>query len=164
MTAADHELILTRTFEVSRERLWAAWTQADQLAKWWGPKGFALEVAKLDFKPGGVFHYLMKANGHEMWGKFVYREVVAPERIVFINSFSNPEGGVTRHPMSPKWPLEVLNTQTFEEADGKTTMTLRGAPFNASEAETKTFEDGRSSMQQGFKGTLDQLEAFLAKR
>jgi len=90
------------------------------------------------------------------------REIVRPERIVFVNSFSDENGGVTRHPMSPTWPLEVLNTQTFTEHQGKTSVTLRGGPINATESERKTFRDGHQSMQQGFSGTFDQLAAYLA--
>ena len=51
---------------------------------------------------------------------------------------------------------------TLSEQDGKTTLTLRGVPINATEEERKTFEDGHKSMQQGFKGTLDQLDDYLA--
>jgi uncharacterized protein YndB with AHSA1/START domain len=49
-----------------------------------------MRVATLDLRPGGVFHYgLRSPNGHDMWGKFVYREIVAPERIVFVVSFAD---------------------------------------------------------------------------
>lgn len=84
-------------------------------------------------------------------------------RLVFINSFSDAEGGVTRHPLSPTWPLEVLSTVTFAEHDGKTTVTLKGIPVNATELEIKTFEDGYPSMQQGFGRTLDKLAAYLER-
>jgi len=97
-----------------------------------------------------------------MWGKFVYREIITLDRLVFINSFSDEEGNLTRHPLSPTWPLEVLSTLTFSERDGKTTVELRGVPINATEAERRTFEDGFKSMQQGFTGTLNQLADYLA--
>jgi uncharacterized protein YndB with AHSA1/START domain len=98
-----------------------------------------------------------------MWGRFVYREIVAPERIVFINSFSDEDGNITRAPFSSTWPLEVLNTLTLSEHEGKTTLTLRGGPINATEEERKTFEAGFDSMRQGFTGTFDQLADYLAK-
>ena len=142
----------------------AAWTEAEHLARWWGPKGFPISVVKLDLRSGGVFLYSMRfPEGHEMWGKFVYREIAEPGRLVFINSFSDAEGGVTRHPLSPTWPLEVLSTVTFAEHDGKTTVTLKGIPVNATELEIKTFEDGYPSMQQGFSRTLDKLAAYLER-
>jgi len=64
--------------------------------------------------------------------------------------------------MSQTWPLEVINTLTLCEHVGKTTITLRGGPINATAEERKTFEAGREGMQQGFKGTLDQLAEYLA--
>lgn len=70
-----------------------------------------------------------------MWGRFVYREITRPEKLVFIVSFSDKDGGITRHPMSDTWPLEVINTVTSTEKNGKTTLTLRGGPINASAEE-----------------------------
>ncbi|KAF0812022.1 hypothetical protein IGB42_03564 [Andreprevotia sp. IGB-42] len=163
LAPGQQELLITRTFDAPRDLVWQAFTQAEHLAHWWGPKGFAIEVAALDVSPGGVFHYCMRAgNGMAMWGKFVYREVQAPERIVFTNSFSDEAGNTTRAPFNANWPLEVLNTWTFSEADGKTTLTLRGIPFNASEIEHAIFVAGFDSMRMGFGGTLDQLATYLA--
>jgi hypothetical protein len=69
--------------------------------------------------------------------------------------------------MSATWPLEVLNTMTLEEAEagagGKTHMTLHGIPINATPEEHATFKAGHSSMQQGFAGTLAQLDEYLKK-
>ena len=119
----------------------------------------------LDLQPDGVFLYYMRfPKGPEMWGKFVFREIVAPERIVFVNSFSDRNGGTTRHPLSSTWPLEVLNTLTLTEHAGKTTLTLRGGPVNATDEERKTFEAGFESMEKGFGGTFDQLAEYVAKR
>ena len=56
----------------------------------------------------------------------------------------------------------MLNTTTLVEENGKTAMTMHGVPINATEEERKTFQEGRGSMQQGFKGTLDQLDTYLA--
>jgi uncharacterized protein YndB with AHSA1/START domain len=164
MTPKTTEFSLTRVFNAPRAEVWKAFTEAGRLTQWWGPKGFTMEVAKLDLRPGGVFHYGMRSPaGHEMWGKFVYREIAPPERLVFVVSFTDAEGNIQRHPMSATWPLEVLNTMTLTEEDGKTTLHMSGVPINATEEEEKTFDAGRQSMQQGFKGTLDQLEEFLRK-
>ena len=163
MTEHDNvEFVISRTFDAPRDLVWKAMTEASRLAHWWGPKGMAMGTVKLDFRPGGTFHYSMKTpDGHEMWGKFVYREIDPQDSIVFINSFSDENGGLTRHPMSATWPLEVLNTQTFTENSGKTTVTLRGGPINASEEERQTFAGAFASMEQGFGGTFDQLNEYL---
>jgi hypothetical protein len=53
-----------------------------------------------------------------MWGKFVYREIIPQQRIVWIHSFSDEVGGVTRHPMAPTWPRESLSSATLAEHEG----------------------------------------------
>jgi uncharacterized protein YndB with AHSA1/START domain len=160
------EFVFTRTFDAPRDLVWKAWTSAEALGKWWGPRGAAIRVITFDLRPGGVFHYAMTFQpDHEMFGRFVYREIVAPERLVFVNSFSDASGGTTRAPfpqLKDKWPLEVLNVMTLAEEGGKTTLTLRGGPINATEEERALFASQTNSMQQGFGGTFDKLAEYLA--
>ncbi len=114
--AAD-EFVLSRTFDAPRDLVWKAFTDPEHMQHWWGPKGFKARVAKMEFRPGGIYHYALQSpDGHEMWGKFIYREIVAPERIVFVNSFPTKTPDLTRHPMSPNWPLELLSVFTFAES------------------------------------------------
>src|SRR5438045_1138700 len=97
--ATPREFIISRTFDAPRQRVWKAWTERDRLMQWFGPTGYAMTRATLDLRPGGVFHYCMRTpEGKDMWGKFVYREIAAPERIVLVSSFSDEKGGLTRHP------------------------------------------------------------------
>lgn len=162
--SADREFVLSRTFDAPRDLVWKAWTDPKRLMEWWGPKGFTMKVAKLDLKPGGTFLYCLGGpNGQDMWGKFAFREVVPPQKLEFINSFSNEQGEVTRHPLHEKWPLELLSTITFAEYGGQTTITVRWIPFNATEDERKTFGENHASMNQGWGGTMDQLAAYLAR-
>jgi uncharacterized protein YndB with AHSA1/START domain len=88
---------------------------------------------------------------------------VAPERIVFVNSFSDENGAITRAPFSDKWPKEVRNTLTLTEEGGKTTLSLHGGPIGVTDEERAMFESMFASMQQGFSGTFEQLEQYLAK-
>jgi uncharacterized protein YndB with AHSA1/START domain len=123
-----------------------------------------IKVCQLDLRPGGIFHYSMRRpDGQEMFGKFAYREIAAPERIVFVNSFADEKGGTARSPYHPNWPLEILNTLTLTEHAGKTTLNLRGGPINATEEECNIFQGFREAMQKGFGGTFDQLDEYLAK-
>lgn len=157
------DFVLTRIFNAPRELVFAAWSEVEHLKHWWGPKGFTLKVAELDFREGGTFHYCLNMpNGGEMWGKFQYIEIVAPEKLVLINSFSDAEGGLTRHPMSETWPLEVYNIYTFTDLGGRTEMTLRSHPHGGSDVERQTFLDGRKGMEGGFGGMLDTFDAYLA--
>jgi uncharacterized protein YndB with AHSA1/START domain len=153
---------ISRTYPAPRDKVWQAWTEPARLKHWWGPRGFTVHTCKVDLRPGGTFLYGMHApDGSDMWGKFVYREIKAPEKLVFVVSFSDPHGGVTRHPWNAGWPKYILSTVTFTESAGKTTVAISWIPHDASDEERKVFEEGRASMTQGWGGTLDQLEAFL---
>lgn len=156
--------VISRVFDAPRERVWSAWTEVERLKQWWGPKGFVVTHCKLDLRPGGLMHYCLRMpDGNEMWGRFVYREIVKPERLVFVNSFSDKDGGITVHPMSPNWPREMLTTVTFEAQGGKTEVRVQWTLFDtATDLERKTFDEGRDSMKMGWTGTMDQFDAFLA--
>jgi len=156
---------IARVFDAPRERVWQAWTEAERLKQWWGPKGFVVTRCKIDLRPGGMMHYCLRTpNGHDMWGKFAYREILKPERLVFVNSFSDPQGGVTRHPGHASWPLEMLSTILFEALGGKTKVTVQWVPADTStETERKTFDEGRDSMKMGWSGTFEQFTDYLKK-
>jgi uncharacterized protein YndB with AHSA1/START domain len=161
--ASVNEFSISRTFDAPRDLVFKVFTESEHLMHWWGPKGFTWVSGRLDLRPGGTFHYCMRSpDGHEMWGKFVYREIVPPERLVFTNSFSDDQGNTIRAPFNAQWPLEVLNNVTFAEQAGRTTLTVRGCPVNATEEERKTYDASHKLMEQGFSGTLDQLADYLA--
>ena len=161
---ADRPFIISRTFDAPREKMFEVWTQREHLMKWFGPKGFTMPVAKLDLRPGGMLLYQLKSpDGHAMWGKFVYKEIRPPERLVWVNSFSDEHGGLRRHPGADTWPLEMLTEVTFAELQpGRTTVTVRWTPINPTPTERTTFDTGRGSMNMGWSGTFEQLAAYLA--
>jgi uncharacterized protein YndB with AHSA1/START domain len=156
--------VISRVFDAPRELVFKAFTEPERMKEWWGPKGFKGIAGEMDLRPGGRYHYGLQApDGSTMWGLFVYREVSAPERIVLVNSFSDAEGGLTRHPMNPKWPLRLLSIFTFEDAGGgKTKLTVSWTPIEESDEERAVFEQARPSMTQGWSGTFEQLETYLA--
>lgn len=161
--SAQEPFVISRVFRAPRERVWQAWTDPRELRQWWGPRGFNLHTCKVDLRPGGVFHYGMTApDGMEVWGRFVYREITPPRQLVFIVSFSDTHGGITRHPWTPGWPLQWMSTVDFEAQDARTRVTITWLPHDATDAEHKVFSDGRESMKQGWTGTLEKLEEHLA--
>jgi len=163
--AAGKDFVIFRVFDAPRERLWHTLTDIEAMKHWWGPAGFTMIAGKLDLREGGTFHGGIKsAEGYKIWGKFVYQEIVAPERLVFINTFSNEAGGVTRHPIVPTWPMETLTTLMLEEEpDGKTKLTVRWKPHNATELEQKTFDAAHIGTKATWNGTFDRLAVYLAK-
>jgi len=158
---SDPVFRLERTFDAPLALMWEVYTQERHLKRWWGPKGFTWVDGKLDFRPGGTFHYGMRApTGDVMWGLFEYREIEPMKRIVFTNGFSNAQGGIARAPFAAGFPLRVLNDVRFLESAGKTTLAMSGTPFEAPEGEREFFRSMFPSMQQGFTGTLDQLDEY----
>ena len=152
------DLVITRTFDAPRETVFKAWTDPEELVKWWGPKGFTTPFCKIDLRPGGVIHFCMRSpEGQDLWARGVYREIVEPERIVVTDSFADEQGNVvpaSHHGMSDEFPLEVLLTLTFEAVDGKTRLTLRHAiPESVPE---------RGGAQVGWSESLDRLADYLA--
>ncbi|MES2565612.1 MAG: SRPBCC domain-containing protein [Bacteroidota bacterium] len=161
-TKKSNELVITRLLNASQELVFKTFTEAGHLAHWWGPKGMKLEVINLDVRNGGKFHYKMiSAEGHEMFGVFHYKEVSPFGKIVFTNGFADKDGNLIRAPFATNFPMEVLNTWTFEEEDGKTRLTLKGIPYNATEEENQFFEAMHAGMNQGFGGTFEQWENYL---
>src|SRR5437762_6828610 len=99
MTASD-EFVISRVFNAPRDVVFRAWVEPEQLQQWFGPKGVKIFYSKGEVKPGAMYHYGMRTpDGTEMWGKWIYREIVPPERLVFVNSFSDKDGGLGRHPL-----------------------------------------------------------------
>ena len=159
------EFVISRVFDAPRDLMWKCFTEPEQMKQWWGPKGVKVVKSEMDLRAGGAYHYAMQTpDGKVMWGKQVYREIKPKDRLVFINSFSDERGGVTRHPLAPTWPLEMDSVFTFEDQPGgRTKFTVHWSPRNPTEEERKTFDSGHASMTQGWSGTMEQLEAFVAK-
>ncbi|PYI52845.1 SRPBCC family protein [Paenibacillus flagellatus] len=159
-------LLLTRVFDAPRELVFQVWTNPEHFGKWWGPKGFSLEVVQMDVRPGGMFLGCQKSpdGSMAMWGKFVYQEVNAPEKLVYVQSFSDEKGNTIRAPFNPNWPLEIINILTLEPSGDKTVLTLQGGPLNPTEEEQAAFDAMAPMVQQGFGGTFDQLADYLASQ
>lgn len=153
------ELTITRVFDAPRELVFKAWTDPEIVKQWWGPKDFTAPYAKMDLRPGGKYLNCMRSpDGKDYWSTGVYREVVASQRIVMTDSFSDEHGNVvpaSHYGMSSDFPLEMLVTITFEEYQGKTRLTLRHAGFPAG--------PDRDDARQGWSESFDKLDEYLAK-
>ena len=162
--APSQPVRISRTFDAPRALVWQLWTQPEHLGRWFSPKGVTPAGGTMDLRTGGSYHYCLKTlDGNEMWGKWVFREVTPPERMVWVHSFSDAQGGTTRHPMAANWPLEMLSRATFTEAGGKTTVTLEWHALNATPDEQKVFDAAHGGMRGGWTGTFDHLDAYLAE-
>src|SRR5882724_10217009 len=145
---SNQELVLTRVFDAPRAVVFKAWTDAEQLKRWWGPKDFTNPVCEVDARPGGPIRIHMRAPDgvvYPMTG--VYREVAPPERLVFTSAALDEKG----NPM-----FEVLNTMTLSEEGGKTKLTLQASVLKVVAADAGRYLAG---MEQGWSQSLDRLAA-----
>jgi len=144
--SGDRTLVMIRVFDAPREMVFAAWVDREHAAQWWGPKGFTSVSCTIDARVGGAWRRVMRSpDGVEVCARGVYREVVAPERLVFTYAWErNPEQ--SGH--------ETLVTLTFAERGGKTELTLRQALFETTSA--------RDVHGVGWAGCLDRFADYLA--
>jgi len=155
---------ISRVLNAPRELVYQVHTEVKHLAQWMSPQGFESIKAAQDFRVGGTHHYGLKGpGGMEMWGKQVYLEIVPNEKIVLLQSFSDKDGGLGRHPMAATWPLEMLTTTTFEDlGGGKCKVTVTFLPYKSDDAGRAAFDGARPGMTGGFEGTFRKLEGYLA--
>jgi uncharacterized protein YndB with AHSA1/START domain len=162
--AGGDAFVISRVFNAPCETVFRAWTDTGQLLAWFAPAGFKVSPKTVDIRPGGTFHYAMETPvGQTVWGHWAFREVAAPARIVFLATFSDEAGGLTRNPWTPGWPAHVLTTVTFAEHDGRTTLTMHAVPVDATVLEHAAFRAGHGPMHLGWTATLGQLADHLAK-
>ena len=156
---AGKELVLERVFKAPLQLVFDAFSKAEHLSRWWGPRGWEVPYCTVDFRPGGKWHYCMKCvdqaqenfYGMESWGLGIYRDIEAPARIVYTDYFSDAEANINEA-MPP-----TLSTLTFEEVEGGTKVVNRAT--YASEDGLKTVMD--MGMLQGITETWDRLAEHL---
>ena len=161
--SAGRELVITRVFDAPRELVWKAWTDPEQVMRWWGPKLFTSPSCKIDFRVGGKYLFCMRSDrGPEVWQKGlwstgVYKEIIPMEKIVCTDCFADEHGNVvpaTHYGMPADFPLEMLVTVTFEKYKGnktKMTLTLVGIPAG----------EHYKGANQGWNESFDKLAESL---
>lgn len=146
--AEGPEIIVNRVFDASRELVWKAWTEAEHVVNWWGPKGFSITTSEIAIKPGGIWRFIMKGpDGVEYPNKIVFQEIVKPERLVYTssNDIDNDPG-------------QFQTVVTFAEEGNKTILTMRMI-FSSAEIREKVAKEYGAI--EGANQTLDRLEAQL---
>jgi uncharacterized protein YndB with AHSA1/START domain len=146
-TPTERQILITRHFDASRRDVFEAWTNTEQVSRWWDPSGKPLAICEIDLRPQGYFRWINQAAqgvGHAFAGQ--YREIVPPERLVFTTS-TYADGP------------ESVATLLFAEAGGKTklTMTIECGSREARDALLKMRID------IGTAQTLKNLAEFLER-
>lgn len=143
----DRELVIRRTFNAPRELVFQAHTECKYLKRWmFGPDGWSLDVCEIDLSVGGKYRWVWKKGDIEMGAGGEYREVTRPDRIVATEQFDNPW-----------YPGEAISTTTFDEKEGRTTLT-NTMLYASKEARDTVLQ---SPMEEGMSLGYDRLEALL---
>jgi uncharacterized protein YndB with AHSA1/START domain len=144
----DDQILITREFDAPRDLVYKAWTTPELVKRWWHANRGEVTSAEIDLRVGGVWRYVAMTNdGFEVAFHGEYREIVPNERIVSTEVY---EGA----PPMEGSEQGTLNTATFSEADGRTTLTI------LVEAPSKEVRDAiiESGMEAGMQDALDLLE------
>ncbi|HEX2025720.1 MAG TPA: SRPBCC family protein, partial [Actinomycetota bacterium] len=142
----DREIRMTRLFDAPRELVFEAHTSCEHMSNWWGPRKYEIASCEIDFRPGGRWRVVHRAEGEEDQGfRGEYREIVPPEKIVWTFEWEGLPGHVS------------VETLTLEEQDGKTLVT------GHSVFDTREDRDGmiESGMESGAAETYDRLDEYL---
>lgn len=150
------ELVLTRTFDAPRELVFEAYSTCERLGEWWGPRSWPMAECTLEFREGGVWHYCLRGpgEGDESWGRAVFEEIVEPERIVYVDGFSDADGDPVEGTPETRSHVELA------DADGRTRLTVRAVYPSADELQ-QVLDMG---MVAGITETFDRLDEHLARR
>jgi uncharacterized protein YndB with AHSA1/START domain len=144
---ADREVLITRLFDIPARYLFEAWSKPEHLMEWFGPEGWPLTLCEMDFRQGGTFRFAMTGPSGRQNTPFggKYLEIVPDRRIVYDNGFETP--GAER----------MIVTVTFDEANGKTTLTHHTLFASAAMKQMHT----RGGYLQGVGSGLDQLQKLV---
>jgi uncharacterized protein YndB with AHSA1/START domain len=147
-TPSDREIGMTRVFNAPRELVYQAYTDPNHVPHWWGPRRMTTTVNTMDVRPGGAWRVVQRdPEGNEYGFRGEYREVVPPERLVYTFEFEGMPGHI------------LGETVTFEEQDGKTTVTST-ALFDSVEDRDGMLESG---MESGAIESWDRLAELLER-
>lgn len=156
--------VINRTFKAPLDKVFAAWSEPQQIAKWLSPTGFSMEYLRSEIREGGSAFYRM-TNGHDvtMYGVVEYLEVKKAERLVYTQRFADSNEGQARHPLAPTWPNVMKTIVEFAaEDDNETRVTITWEPVgNVSAEELATFVAGRPGMTMGWSGSFTKLDEYL---
>ena len=145
---ADTQILIVREFDAPKHLLYRAYTEPDLIKRWWSGERGEVTGVDVDLRVGGRWRYVMTANeGFEVAFHGTYRELVPNERLVTTEVF---EGG----PVENEDEDAALNVVTFEEVDGRTTLTTL-VECHTQEVRDMIIESG---MEGGMQEAMDRLE------
>ena len=151
-SVADRELVLTRVIDVTRDKVYRAWTEPELMKQWFAPKPYTTPVVEVDVRPGGSNFIVMRApDGTELPNRGVYLGVVPNQRLVITDAYTT-----AWEPSEKPFMTLIL---TFEDVGGKTRYTARARHWNREDKETHE----KMGFHVGWNQCTDQLTELVAK-
>lgn len=165
--SGKEQFIINRTFDAPIDLMFEMWTDPKHFSQWLAPTGFQMQFLRADIKPDGQTFYKMTDGASvTMYGRAHYLEIERPHRIVYTQQFCDENENISRHPFAPTWPetmLTVINLS--EEGPEQTRVTVTWEPHGkTTPEELDVFIKSRGGMTQGWTGSFDKLETYLADR
>jgi len=160
---AKRDLVVTRVFDAPLVRVWNAWTDPEQVMKWWGPNGFTSPSAEIDFREGGKSLVCMRAQkalgGQDMYSTWAYTKIVPMEIIEYVHNLADKNGkkaDPVELGMPPDFPQDQRHRVTFKAVgDNRTEMTVTEFGWTV----CRMLELAEAGLNQ----CLDKIAASLAK-
>jgi uncharacterized protein YndB with AHSA1/START domain len=147
--SASQDLVVVRHFDAPRAAVWKAWTDPEQLKKWWSPKDCTTPSVTIDVKVGGKLLFCMSMpDGKEVWGTGTFKEVVPMEKLVYADNFADKDGNIVSadtYGMPADFPKDLIVTVVFEDDGQGTKMTLTHSGMPAGKMKDMT-GDGWNEM------------------
>jgi uncharacterized protein YndB with AHSA1/START domain len=132
----ERDVIITRILDAPIETVWKAWVETEMVKKWWGPKGFSVPVAEMDFREGGVSLISMEApqemGGSVIYNAWTYTRILTNQRIEFILKFTDKDRNILNPAdigIPAGVPKEVPHVITFRDIGGKTEVTYKESGY-----------------------------------
>lgn len=156
-----HNVVVTREFDAPIERVWRAWTESEDVRRWWGPSGFTAPLARMDVREGGTSLVCMRApaeyGGQEYFNTWTYGAIERPARLAFVSRSADRDGATLDRDqvgIPAGVPREVPHVITLAAlGDDRTVLTVTEYGYGSAEA--------RDLSRAGLEQCLDKMATVV---
>jgi Uncharacterized conserved protein len=165
--ADGQDLLMESKFAAPRDLVYQMFSEQKHLTNWWGPEGWQTDIRRFEFRPNGVWHYVMRCMdtrqhefyGQESWGMAVYHEISVPDRIAYSDMFADENGSILAG------MPQILVTTEFRGEGNKRTRVTTHSRFASDEALQQVLAmgivEGCASQFSRLAGYLDRIQKEL---
>lgn len=159
----QHNVVVNRVFDAPVARVWRAWTDPEDVRRWWGPTGFTAPLARMDVREGGTSLVCMRApaeyGGQELYHTWTYGAIERPARLAFVSRFADRDGATidpAQAGIPAGVPREVPHVISLTAlGDDRTELIVTEYGYGTAEA--------RDLSRSGMEQCLDKMAAVVAR-